>query len=505
MKIGIDFGTSFSEAAAVDEELGTGTTVFKRQNDYAVPSVFYYGRERGVLTGKEAEKRAYGKESEQVVRAIKLQLLDEQGGIAARMIDGRQFSSVQITAAILKEVAKLAISVGAQNGFDDRIEGVVLSVPAKFTDMEKEIIRQAARLPLEEGGPGLNVIGLIKEPVAAALDHFRQSLNDDTRVLVYDLGGGTCDVAMVAADGSKDTRFDVLASEMERCGGLDWDNRLERYLIKECEREYGPLELSPMDRNRIRNAAEQVKWELSDKDTATSVLCLSNGETYEIDVTRAKFEGITRDLLERTMAKVDEVIAKVDGGQVQRIVCVGGSSNMPQVKEAMQRRFPNLPVIVEHPEYAVVSGAAYYAQHCNPNARDNSFLRDRAPLSYGVRAHEHMGSDRWIISNQIRKGMVLPATGVDTYVTHADGTKMRILVFETDEDAETSEVYNSLSDKAILEVKFDFGVKMPRGTRVNVTMTLNTDGLLELEARDEHGHVTQGKTRISGDGFEFQV
>lgn len=502
MRIGIDFGTSFSEAASVDEEFG-GTVVFKRKNDYAVPSVFYYGRKRGVRTGKEAEKRSYGEEAEQVVRAIKLNLLDRRGGVASRVIDGRSFSSVQIAAAILKEVADLVISVSPQDGFDGRIDGVVLSVPAKFTDMEKEIIRQAACLPAEAGGPGLNVIGLIKEPVAAALNYFRNTLDNDTRVLVYDLGGGTCDIAVVTADGSKGAKFDVLTSEMERCGGRDWDDCLERYLIEECEREYGPIPLTPMDRSYIRNAAEEVKWELSDRDVATAMFILSDKKSYEIDVTRAKFEELTHDLLERTMAAVDRVIAHVDGGAVQRIVCVGGSSNMPQVKAALQKRFPSLPVVVERPEYAVVSGAAYYAQHCDPNARDNSFLRDRAPLSYGIRAFERADSDKRIISNLIRKGAVLPASEIRTYAMHSDSALVTIRVYETDEDVATSEIYNSLNDNAVLEVTFDFGVEVPAGTKFKVMMTLNTDGLLELEAWDDAGHTAQGKVKISGDGFEF--
>lgn len=193
MRLGIDFGTSFSLPATsyLDSNI-----ILLPGGKYGIPSVFYYDEWEGVLVGENAESAGQGAEAVNLKREIKLELT------SSFTADGRNFTARQIVGYILGHVKETALMTAESKLIQESLEGVVISVPAAFEHNEKEIIREAAGIPSSQGGPELNVLGFIKEPVAAALTYFQTSLADRTRILVYDLGGGTCDVAIVEADSS---------------------------------------------------------------------------------------------------------------------------------------------------------------------------------------------------------------------------------------------------------------------------------------------------------------
>ena len=212
MKIGIDFGTSFSLPAIY--YLGTQKMLLPA-GKYGIPSVFYYDSWDGVVIGEEAEDLGQGENARNLRREIKLDL---NSSFSA---NGRTFTAKEIVGYILKYVKDIALNTASENLINETLDGVVLSVPANFSHNEKQIIKEAAEIPEQNGGPGLRVLGLIKEPVAAALSYFEEPLSDGTRILVYDLGGGTCDVAIVEANSSLVEKYDVKATETVRRGGKD--------------------------------------------------------------------------------------------------------------------------------------------------------------------------------------------------------------------------------------------------------------------------------------------
>lgn len=224
MKIGIDFGTSFSLPATsyLDQNV-----ILLPGGKYGIPSVFYYSDWDGVLIGEEAERAGQGSEARNMKREIKLELN------SSFTADGKTFSAKQIVGYILNFIKENAIATAKEKLINDNLEGVVISVPAAFKHNEKALIKEAAEIPASQGGPQLKVLGFIKEPVAAALSYFKTSLSDKTKVLVYDLGGGTCDIAIVEANSSLKEKYTVVDSDMLRLGGKNWDAKLESYMIHE--------------------------------------------------------------------------------------------------------------------------------------------------------------------------------------------------------------------------------------------------------------------------------
>lgn len=336
MKLGIDFGTSFSLPAVT--VLDT-SVVLLPGGKYGIPSVFYYDEWEGVLVGEAAENAGQGEEAANLKREIKLELN------STFTADGRVFTARQIVGFILNHVKENALSAARAKLINEELEGVVISVPAAFGHNEKEFIREAAETPVEEGGPGLKVLGFIKEPVAAALAYFKTSLADKTRILVYDLGGGTCDAAIVEADSSLKEKYTVIDSDMRRVGGKDWDACLETYILESLEQQSGiSLKENPGYREKIKRAAVSAKHAFSEKvgekyrDRVRARVEI-NGKSYQVPITSEEFGKMTFSLLWDTIEMIMALLKKNDANSVSQIICVGGSSNMPQVIEGIKKYF----------------------------------------------------------------------------------------------------------------------------------------------------------------------
>lgn len=472
MKIGIDFGTTFSLPAALIN--GHPATLLPG-GAYGIPSVFYRDAKIGILIGQPAENRGQHKPAN-VVRNVKMFISDTSKKDFS--LDGKNFTKKQIVGEIINEVVNIAreeISLKQLKSQD--IEGAVISVPAAFDIRELEFIKQAA-----ENNSGLNVLGFIREPVAAAISYFNApSAEDKTTILVYDLGGGTCDVAIVRADKNSKEWYTVLASDMRRIGGRDWDNVLVEMIKRKCREEDEYIEFSKRDEEKILKEAVNVKHNLSKLDEFASQVEV-DGEIYDFEITRKDFEKKSSELLQSTMKMVDELKSKF-GGKVDYIVCVGGSSQMPQVKSAFEKNYPDIELKLYEPEKAIAFGAAIYADHL----KESSYLRDICKFSYGARYIENFSKyhdkDRLKIWNIIYKDTNLPASGESTsYKIEDEQNSIYIAIYESEC---TDDIYDPAKGKYIGDIEITGVRNSKTSTGILLTMTIDRSGLMHLKAVDK--------------------
>ncbi len=492
MKMGIDFGTSFSLPAVsyLDNNI-----ILLPGGKYGIPSVFYYDDWEGVLIGENAERAGQGAEAANLKREIKLELT------SSFTADDRTFTAKEIVGYILDHIKEVALATAESKLIKEPLEGVVISVPAAFGHNEKKIIREAAESPRSQGGPALNVLGFIKEPVAAALAYFQASLADNTKILVYDLGGGTCDVAIVEADSSFREKYKVIDSDMIRIGGKDWDAKIEEYIIRELENQCGiVIGNNPGYREKIKREAINVKHAFSDKvgnnyREKVRARIEVNGRTYSIPLTKILFDELTRDLLNQTIELAKSLVERNSNSTINEIICVGGSSNMPQVQEGIKNTFPTSDIRVYEPEKAIAIGASIYAQFCDGK---DTFLSDIASFSYGTECYRNYDIDPndYIIVNLVKKGDRLPVTRNHRFSTVRDG--QQYLSFKIFESLNTLNEYDSKSwYTPIMTVTLELLPNMPKDTPAVLHMTLTADGIIEVIADDEKGHTIKAQKQLN--------
>lgn len=472
MKIGIDFGTTFSLPAAIIN--GNPSTLLPG-GQYGMPSVFYRDAKMGILVGTPADNRGEKKPAN-VVRNIKMFISDTSQN--SFRLDGRSFNKKIIVGHIINEVAKIAREeIERKQLVSQDIEGAVISVPAAFDIRELDFIRQAS-----ESNAGLKVLGFIREPVAAAISYFNApSAEDKKTILVYDLGGGTCDVAIVRADKNSKEWYKVLASDMRRIGGRDWDKVLIELIKRKCREENPDIEFTKRDEEKIRVEAIAAKHNLSRLDTVVSEIEIDD-EVYDFEITRAEFEKKSSELLQSTLKMVDDLKRKIDG-KIDYVVCVGGSSNMPQIKAAFEKKYPDIELKLFEPEKAIAFGAAIYAEHLT----EENYLQDICKFSYGARYVESFSKyhdwNRLRIFNVIYKDEILPASAEsDSYKIESGQDSTYIAIYESEC---TDEIYLPEKGKRIGEIEITGLKDSKEGDKTVLTMTINRSGLMNLKAVDE--------------------
>jgi molecular chaperone DnaK len=346
---GIDLGTTYSVVGYIDDT-GRAAVTRNGHGQDTTPSVVYFESETNVVVGKTA-KEAAGQYPEQVVSLIKREMGDRE---YRRTFFGAEYTPPSISALILEALAR-----EAEQDTTRKVTDVVITVPAYFGLLEKDATRKAGEIA------GLNVIGIVPEPVAAALQYGVTGSADGTTFLVYDLGGGTFDVSLIRMT---DTTIEVLVVGGDhRLGGADWDQKLLDYLVEETVSQCGDDSLrddEPMLQD-LRILAEETKKALSSAETKTQIIRYT-GNPAKITVTRSQFEQLTAELLDdtiritrRTLAEAEELYPGITQ-QISEVLLVGGSSRMPAVTEALHKEFGWNPKLSD-PDLAVAKGAALYA------------------------------------------------------------------------------------------------------------------------------------------------
>lgn len=474
MYLGIDFGTSFSQISTIHHGQ---PIVLLNPGEYGIPSAFYYDKSNDVLIGQEALDAGQGIYAKNLVLDIKMKL-DVQN---TYVLDGKTFTSEEIITEIIKYLLKKATSIAKKHFIDSKIEGYVISVPAKFGIQERTVIKNAV---VKAMGNQIDVKYIIKEPVSAAVSYFKDTLADNQYVLVFDLGGGTCDVALVRSDSKETGYFTVIDSDMIRLGGRDWDKKLQKYLIDSFQNEsnisiYGNYGYE----EKIRRVAIDVKKALSDESKSkVNARVELNGNIYSVPITRKVFDEITLDLLKKVMECLSNLYNKYSGfHHIKNIICVGGSSNMLQIQEAIIRQFKSCRVQLYQPEHAVVNGAASFATR--------GVINDRSCFSYGIDTYYDYDKDpdKIVVLNFIKRGSLLPSSDTQYFRPHANNqSKMVLSIYESefeDEYYDFAEKNKRFVGKLIVK----FPSNATTDLSVECTVTLNKSGLLEVMANDSTG------------------
>ncbi len=344
---GIDLGTTYSAIAYIDES-GRPTLCRNENNSEITPSVVHFETATNVVVGETAKQSAFI-DADSVVSLIKRQMGEDN----QYEFHGAVQTPESISAMILRQLAKDAASY--TNG---PVEQVVITVPAYFGARQKEATRKAGVIA------GLDVVGILPEPVAAAVHYDLTSGGGDKTVLVYDLGGGTFDTTVIRVSASEIT---VICTDGDtNLGGADWDERLRDHVLERFVAEAAPAESPDDDKEflqEVANKAEEVKKQLSHQESRPVQLRFA-GAAAKIEVTRVEFETLTTDLLDRTVEIVRRTLAtladKSPGAAIDEVLLVGGSSRMPQVKARLVTEFGWDPKLHD-PELAVAKGAAVFA------------------------------------------------------------------------------------------------------------------------------------------------
>ena len=487
MYIGVDFGTAYSQAAVMEF---SQPLILQEKGVYGTPSVFYYDQDTGIAIGQEAIDIAQGSLSVNMKTDVKMALQENKPFTA----DGKEFSCSEIVSEIFKAVLLEAKEIAANSGMDDEIKGMVITVPAKFGYLERDIIFKSAASAL--GDEKIPITGVLKEPVAAALHYFRTNVEDGKHILVFDLGGGTCDIALVRANSGSREFYDVIDSEMERIGGRNWDEKIAEYLKNEYEKMTGiAIGSNPAYERKILDAAIRAKHRLSRNDKALCSVEI-NGNVNKIHLSLQQFNDLTAPLLDQAVSALKRVYNRhVSDCEIDEIICVGGSSNMTQIKERIAAEFPLCNVRVYYPEYAVVYGAALYADMRKGKVVD---VIDKANFSYGIQVVEHKGTEneKYKIQNMVIKDSALPASSVRNYRPTEDN--MAFIAFRT---YETDTVYercdmDEFPMTKIGELKLKLPPNTPKTTDIRTQLTLNENGVLEVKAWDPEGNVIQTEFNV---------
>jgi molecular chaperone DnaK len=409
--VGIDLGTTNSLVAAL--ESGQPWVIPDDGGELLLPSVVGIGAGGELLVGAAA-RRQYAAAPQRTVRSIKRQM----GSAGTVLLGERQHRPQEISALILR-----ALKQRAEAALGEAVEQAVITVPAYFTDAQRQATKEAGEIA------GLKVLQILNEPTAAALVFDRRD-DDSQRLLVYDLGGGTFDVSIVEITGPV---TEVLASHGDnRLGGDDFDLRLQRLLAERFEQQHGvPLPAEPALEARLLQAAERAKIQLSERTQVVvrEAYLHRQGETplhLDTVLEREAFELLIQPLLRDTLTAIDRALADagLQSSDLDRVVLVGGSTRIPLVQELVEQHLPGVAVSSFEPDRCVALGAALQAAVLNGDEMD-TFLVDVTPHSLGVATAMDTGIGLMtnIFSTIIPRNTVIPVSRSRLYFTMSDNQR----------------------------------------------------------------------------------
>ena len=494
--IGIDLGTTNSVVAVM--EGGEAKVVPNEEGGRTTPSVVAFTQDGQRLVGQIARrqaitnpqstlfsiKRFIGRRKSEVVEEMKLVPYTVRAGkedMVEVEVQGKSYTPPELSAMVLQK-----LKAAAEAYLGEEVKQAVITVPAYFNDSQRKATKDAGAIA------GLEVLRLVNEPTAASLAYSLDK-NDDEKIAVYDLGGGTFDISILEVG---DNTVEVRASNGDgHLGGDDFDDRIIRYLIGEFKKDQG-LDLSqdPIAMQRLKEAAEKAKIELSSvTETEISLPYITADQSgpkhLNLRLSRAKFEQLVDDLVGRTRAPVEEACkdAGLQPNEIDEVVLVGGSTRIPKVQEFVREFFGREPHRGVNPDEVVAVGAAIQAGVLAGEVKD-VLLLDVTPLSLGI---ETMGG---VTTGLIERNTTIPTKRSQVFSTAADNQlQVEIHVLQGEREM-------AVDNRSLSRFILDGLPPAPRGVpQIEVKFDIDADGILSVHAQDKASGKEQS-VRIEGSG-----